>query len=87
MKTFNGYEVKQVVECVDSIGNKFCEPLENGTIEDARKDANYVADFWTLYGHLEGEGVRCIGDYDQRAAAVEMYCFITGDYALDNLIG
>lgn len=84
---FDAYEIKQVVEYTSGRGGKFCEPLESGTIEQARKDPSYLADFWTLYGHLKGEGVQCIGDFKGRAEAVDIYCLITGDYILENLNG
>jgi hypothetical protein len=36
------------------------------------------ADFWTLYGHIPGEGVMAIGDFDAREHAEEVYARITG---------
>jgi hypothetical protein len=41
-----------------------CEPFE--------------ADFWTLYGHIPGEGVQAIGDFDTRQHAEEVFARITG---------
>jgi hypothetical protein len=41
-----------------------CEPFE--------------ADFWTVYGHIPGEGVQAIGDFDTRQHAEEVYARITG---------
>lgn len=36
------------------------------------------ADFWTLYGHVSGEGVHAIGDFHDRKHAEEIYARITG---------
>lgn len=40
-----------------------CEPFE--------------ADFWTLYGHITGEGVQAIGDFDTCLHAEEVFARIT----------
>jgi hypothetical protein len=36
------------------------------------------ADVWTIYGHINGQGVEAIGDFATREAAVEVYSRITG---------
>ncbi|WP_169973522.1 DUF6900 domain-containing protein [Tautonia rosea] len=36
------------------------------------------ADVWTLYGHVTGEGVHAIGDFDAREHAEEVFARITG---------
>ena len=36
------------------------------------------ADVWTLYGHINGEGVQAIGDFANREAAEEVFFRITG---------
>ena len=41
-----------------------CEPAE--------------ADVWTLYGHIPGQGVEAIGDFDTREHAEDTYARITG---------
>ena len=38
----------------------------------------YEADFWTVYGHIPGEGVQAIGDFDTREHAEEVFARITG---------
>lgn len=38
----------------------------------------YEADFWTVYGHIPGEGVQAIGDFDTREHAEEVFAQITG---------
>lgn len=37
------------------------------------------AQFWSLYGHVTGQGLFCLGDYDSREHAEEMRQRITGD--------
>ena len=34
--------------------------------------------FWSLYGHIPGRGLDCIGDFKSRDAAEEAYARITG---------
>ena len=36
------------------------------------------AQFWTLYGHIDGEGVEAIGDFSSREAAERVFFRITG---------
>ncbi len=48
-------------------GTRYCEPAPD-------KDAHY----WSLYGHISGEGLTCIGDFKTRAAAEAIYARITG---------
>src|SRR5262249_41127367 len=36
------------------------------------------ADVWTLYGHIDGEGVEAIGDFATREHAEEVFRRITG---------
>ena len=69
MKTFDNYEIHPCTrtEEPDSPGKFYfeqCEPAE--------------ADVWTLYGHLAGEGVEAIGDFETREHVEEMFQRITG---------
>ena len=69
MKPFDNYEISPCrrFEEPDAPGSfwfEVCEPEE--------------ADVWTLYGHIEGEGVTAIGDFSSREAAEEVYRRITG---------
>jgi hypothetical protein len=41
-------------------------------------EAHETPDFWTLYGHISGQGVEAIGDFATREAAEEVYYRITG---------
>ncbi len=69
MKPFDNYEISPCrrYEEPDSPGRLFfevCEPHE--------------ADVWTLYGHVNGEGVQAIGDFATREHAEEVFFRITG---------
>lgn len=66
---FDSYEIQpcRLVQDTDEPHSSFvetCEPFE--------------ADFWTLYGHIPGEGVMAVGDFDAREHAEEVYARITG---------
>jgi hypothetical protein len=68
VRPFDNYEISGCKEYLHE-GSTFCE-----TVED---DAE--ADFWTLYGHREGEGVMAIGDFATRDAAEMMYMKIVAE--------
>lgn len=69
MKPFDNYEISPCrrYEEPDSPG-KFC--FEVCGPEEA--------DVWTLYGHINGEGVQAIGDFATREYAEEAFFRITG---------
>ena len=68
-KRFDAYEIapcrrfREDGEC-DRFYYEPCEPDE--------------ADVWTLYGHIEGEGVEAIGDFESYEQAKLVYARITG---------
>ena len=67
---FDGYEIGPCRRCRhdgdrDRFYEEACEPAE--------------ADVWTLYGHLPGQGVEAIGDFDTREHAAEVFARITGE--------
>ncbi len=69
MKPFDNYEISPCgrYEEPDSPGKYYfevCKPEE--------------ADVWTLYGHINGEGVQAIGDFATREYAEEVFFRITG---------
>lgn len=69
MKPFDNYEISPCrrYEEPDSPGKFYfevCDPDE--------------ADVWTLYGHIPGQGVQAIGDFDTREHAEEVFERITG---------
>jgi hypothetical protein len=69
MKVYDNYEISPCTrtEEPDKPGDFYfevCEPHE--------------ADIWTLYGHIDGEGVEAIGDFSSRQHAEQVYYRITG---------
>jgi hypothetical protein len=69
MKVFDDYEINPCTrtEEPDQPGHFYfevCEPAD--------------ADVWTLYGHIDGEGVEAIGDFTTREHAEDIYSRITG---------
>src|SRR5262245_34603464 len=69
MKVYDNYEINPCrrYEEPHSPGKfyyEFCKPKE--------------ADVWTLYGHIDGEGVQAIGDFSTQEAAEQVYSRITG---------
>lgn len=54
---FDDYEIHP---CKDF--GSFVEPIESGE----------EADFWSLYGHIPGQGLECIGDFKTRQHAEEI---------------
>ena len=69
MKVYDNYEISPCTrtEEPDKPGHFYfevCKPHE--------------ADVWTLYGHIDGEGVEAIGDFATREHAEEVFRRITG---------
>jgi hypothetical protein len=63
---FDAYEVHGVREFDDGAG-KYCEQVPDDE-----------AEFWSLYGHIPGQGLECIGDFKTRELAEEVNARITG---------
>jgi hypothetical protein len=63
---FDDYEVHGVREFDDGAG-RYCEQVPDDQ-----------AEFWSLYGHIPGQGLECIGDFKTREHAEEVYARITG---------
>jgi hypothetical protein len=63
---FNGYEIHGVRQFGKG-RSRFCEQV-----------ADNDAQFWSLYGHIPGQGLECIGDFKTRELAEEVYARITG---------
>jgi hypothetical protein len=66
---FDAYEIQPCHRYfdIDEPDLAFVEPCEP-----------YEADFWTVYGHIPGEGVQAIGDFDTSEHAEEVFARITG---------
>lgn len=63
---FDDYEIHGVKEFREN-GMKWCEQVDDSE-----------AEFWSLYGHIPGGGLDCIGDFNTRRYAEEIYARITG---------
>ncbi|GAA4422381.1 hypothetical protein [Bremerella cremea] len=63
---FDDYEIHGVREFGRG-KQRFCEQ-----VPDAE------AQFWSLYGHIPGQGLECIGDFDSRSFAEEVLARIRG---------
>ncbi len=63
---FDNYEVHAVREFYEH-GRTYCEQVPEN-------DAQY----WSLFGHIPGQGAECIGDFTTREHAQEVYARITG---------
>lgn len=63
---FDEYEVHGIYTFNDD-GRTFCEQVPDDE-----------AQFWSLFGHIPGQGVECIGDFKTREHAEEIYTRITG---------
>ena len=64
---FDDYEIHGVVEFRGADGTRYCEPAPDDE-----------AHFWSLYGHIPGQGLECIGDFSTREQAEEIFVRITG---------
>jgi hypothetical protein len=64
---FDEYEIHGVPELRGADGTRYCEPAPDDE-----------AHFWSLYGHIPGQGLECIGDFKTRQQAEEVYARITG---------
>ena len=54
------------------------EPDPDGSSVE-RCDDDSQAQFWTLYGHIDGQGAQAIGDFPSRADAEQVYRRIVGE--------
>jgi hypothetical protein len=63
---FDAYEVHGIRELQEEQG-RYCVQ-----VPDAE------AEFWSLYGHIPGQGVECIGDFATREHAEEVLARIAG---------
>ncbi len=63
---FDGYEIHGVRE------------FGRGKSRHCEQVPDEEAQFWSLYGHIPGQGVDCIGDFGTREQAEEVFARITG---------
>jgi hypothetical protein len=64
---FDGYEIHGVRQ------------FGRGKSRHCEQVPDEEAQFWSLYGHIPGQGVECIGDFKSREFAEEVYARITGE--------
>lgn len=64
---YDSYEISGVREYGRG-RHRFCEQVD---------DAD--AQFWSLYGHIFGQGLECIGDFATREDTEQVYARITGN--------
>ncbi len=64
---FDGYEIHG--------GREF----GRGKSRHCQQVTDEEAQFWSLYGHIPGQGVECIGDFKSREFAEEVDARITGE--------
>jgi hypothetical protein len=63
---FDRYEIHGVKAYGEGSG-KYCEQVDESK-----------ADYWSLFGHIPGQGADCIGDFATREHAEEVFARITG---------
>jgi hypothetical protein len=63
---FDDYEIHGVRELDDGNG-RYCEQVPDDQAES-----------WSLFGHVPGQGLDCIGDFETREHAEEVFARITG---------
>jgi hypothetical protein len=63
---FDKYEIHGV-KAYGKGSRRYCEQVEDSK-----------ADYWSLFGHIPGQGVDCIGDFSTREHAEEVFARITG---------
>jgi hypothetical protein len=69
MNVYDNYEISPCKQVLDSDAYPPEESIEVCEEQEA--------EFWTLYGHIGGEGVHAIGDFRSREAAEQVYARIT----------
>ena len=75
MTTYPVYDNYEISPCHRLDEDGLPDP-SGGFVEVCREDE---AEFWTLYGHIEGQGVEAIGDFRSREAAERVCYRITGE--------
>lgn len=74
---FDAYEISMVHEISDGrTGEAYCERCE---CEPGKcPSGNLVRTYWSLYGHIHGQGCECIGDYTNEDHARSILARILG---------
>jgi hypothetical protein len=69
MKHFDNYEVHGVAD------------FGRGRNRHSEQVADDKAQYWSLFGHIPGQGLECIGDFKTRQQAEDILARITGAHA------
>ncbi len=72
---FDDYEIHGIRRFIVPVGGEEGE-LSPRQYEEHVPDAE--AEFWSLFGHIPGRGLECIGDFETRAHAEQVFARITG---------
>lgn len=72
---FDSYEIALVREYQQG-SERFCKRVP--LVAVTGYPAGEIAEFWTLYGHVSGEGVTAIGDFKSQEAAFDVLSAILG---------
>lgn len=75
---FDAYEIQRVGEFYDPHGDRYCEVLAPDMDADPCDNDELSHVFWTLYGHIPGQGVDAIADRESKRLCAELYQRITG---------
>jgi hypothetical protein len=73
---YDAYEIHGMKRLPDGQGQEE-EPV-GSVIRDCEQVADDEAEFWSLFGHIPGQGIDCIGDFATREHAEEVFAKITG---------
>lgn len=79
---FDDYEIHGMKRLCDCPGSE--EEPTGRVIDNCEQVSDHEAEFWSLFGHIPGQGLDCIGDFATREHAEEVFARITGrHYAND----
>jgi hypothetical protein len=74
-KRFDAYEIHGMKRLPPQ--GQAQEPVGR-VIDDCEEVPDDEAEFWSLFGHIPGQGIDCIGDFATREHAEEVFARITG---------
>ncbi len=80
---FDDYEIHGVKR-FDAVPGQEQEPQGKVIAGHYEQVDDADADFWSLFGHIPGQGLDCIGDFPTRRHAEEIFARITGRRYSDN---
>lgn len=81
---FDDYEIHGMKRLRDCPGSEE-EPVGR-VIDNCEQVSDNEAEFWSLFGHIPGQGLDCIGDFATREHAEEIFARITGRSYADDTV-